>query len=111
MKRKNLYLYLLTLAYCLPVLTAAFISESRGVSWALLPLAVNILVYWLCMKHANETAQYNEDDANRRRTLSTYVTLLLSIMISLIIVVTGSPLVVCSTMLMTLVSWLVYITV
>lgn len=111
MKRKNLYLYLLTLAYCLPVLVAAFISESRAVAWALIPLAVNFLVFWLCLKNGYEHAEYNEDDVNRRRTHSTYVTLLLGFMIALLVLATRSPVVVCSSLLMPVVSWLVYIVV
>jgi ABC-type multidrug transport system permease subunit len=109
--KRYLYLFLLTLAYCLPVLTAAFATGNKNVPWALLPLALNFAVFWGCWKLDYENGEENREKIRRKRTLSTYITLMFGFVIALIVIATNSPVVVCSTILMVLISWLVYIVV
>ena len=106
MIKRYLYLFLLTLAYALPVVTAAFVTKNGGVAWALLTLAANLLAYWGCWKDDE-----NKEKMRRKRDVSTYVTLFFGFVIALLVIATGSAAVVCSTILMAIISWLVYIVV
>lgn len=111
MIKRYLYLFLLTLAYALPVVTAAFVTKNGGVAWALLTLAANLLAYWGCWKLDVENDDENKEKMRRKRDVSTYVTLFFGFVIALLVIATGSAAVVCSTILMAIISWLVYIVV